>query len=119
MDIPALVNDQLSGPEGRGWSILGPSKLDSNRSNTLVEAVAEVRDALVGTFTSFVEPEYLNGAPPAQLDLPTAVRFADYQAFHAGRKAEESVKATRELVNKVNALDAKLDRVLAALGGAK
>ncbi|MGR6028953.1 glycoside hydrolase family 19 protein [Rhodococcus erythropolis] len=119
VDIPALVNDQLSGPEGRGWSILGPSKLDSNRSNTLVEAVAEIRDALVGTFTSFVEPEYLNGAPPAQLELPTAVRFADYQAFHAGRKAEESIKATRELVNKVNALDAKLDRVLAALGGAK
>lgn len=119
VDIPALVNDQLSGPEGRGWSILGPSKLDSNRSNTLVEAVAEVRDALVGTFTSFVEPEYLNGAPPAQLDLPTAVRFADYQAFHAGRKAEESIKATRELVNKVDALDAKLDRVLAALGGVK
>lgn len=119
VDIPALVNDQLSGPAGRGWPILGPSKVDPSRDNTVVEALAEIRDGLTETYESFVEPEFLGGNPPARLDLPTAVRFADYQAFHAGRKAEESIRATRELVTKVNNLDAKLDRVLAALGGAK
>ncbi|QDM57084.1 lysin A, glycosyl hydrolase domain [Rhodococcus phage Whack] len=119
VDIPALVNDQLSGPAGRGWPILGPSKVDPSRDNTVVEALAEIRDGLTATYESFVEPEFLGGNPPARLDLPTAVRFADYQAFHAGRKAEESIRATRELVTKVNNLDAKLDRVLAALGGAK
>lgn len=125
MDIPTLINDQLSGYEGKGWPILGRSKIDPNRDNTVVEALAEIRDGLTAEYESFVEPQFLvdpvtgEQRPPAKFNLPTAVRFADYQAFHAGRKAEESIAATRELVTKVEALDAKLDRAIALLGGSK
>lgn len=125
VDIPTLINDQLSGYEGKGWPILGRSKIDPNRDNTVVEALAEIRDGLTAEYESFVEPQFLvdpvtgEQRPPAKFNLPTAVRFADYQAFHAGRKAEESIAATRELVSKVEALDAKLDRAIALLGGSK
>lgn len=112
MDIPALVNDQLSGPGGQGWPILGPSKVDPNRSNTVVEAVAEIRDALVTPRTSLVEPEYLEGNAPAALDAATYARTGDYQAFHAARQAEQAVTEVREL-------SAKFDLLLKALGVSK
>lgn len=35
--------DQLMGPDGKGWEMLGKSKVDPKRNNTLVEAVAELR----------------------------------------------------------------------------
>ena len=112
MDIPALVNDQLSGPGGQGWPILGPCKVDPNRSNTVVEAVAEIRDALVTPRTSLVEPEYLEGNAPAALDAATYARTGDYQAFHAARQAEQAVTEVREL-------SAKFDLLLKALGVSK
>lgn len=37
------VWDQLRGVDGKGWSILGKSKVDPKRDNTLVEAVAEIK----------------------------------------------------------------------------
>lgn len=44
------TRDQLLGEDGpsgfRGWKILGPSKVDPKRDNTMVEALAEVRDNL-------------------------------------------------------------------------
>lgn len=54
-DIQQLILDQLIGPGGQGWPILGPSKVDPSRSNTLAEALAEVRDALCTPRPSFVE----------------------------------------------------------------
>lgn len=129
MGAPELIQTQLTGIDGKGWPILGKSKpaalAGEDRDNYLVEAIAEIRDALTAEYESFVEPQYLvdpetgEQHPPARLNLPTAVRFADYQAFHAGRKAEESTKATEALSDKVDALDAKLERIIAALGGAK
>lgn len=129
MGAPELIQTQMTGIDGKGWAILGKSKpaalAGEDRDNYLVEAIAEIRDALTAEYESFVEPQYLVDPetgelhPPAMLNLPTAVRFADYQAFHAGRKAEESTKATEALADKVDALDAKLERIIAALGGAK
>lgn len=130
MGVPEMIRDQMIGEGGKGWPILGKSKpaelAGEDRYNYLVEAVAEIRDALLTPITSFVEREYLGKDPvtgqpvePAKLDLRTAVGFADYQAFHAGRKAEESTKATKELVDKVDKLSAKLDALINALGGAK
>lgn len=130
MGTPELVQTQLTGIDGKGWPILGKSKpaelVGEDRYNYLVEAVAEIRDALLVPVTSFIEREYLDKDPetgqpvePGKFDLRTAVGFSDYQAFHAGRKAEESTKATKELVEKVDKLAAKLDALIAALGGAK
>lgn len=107
-DVPILIHDQLRGPDGAGWPILGKSKVDPSRSNTLVEAVAEIRDALVGLSPSLVEPEYLEGAEPAYLDAPTFARTADYQAFHAARLAEETAAEVVELKEAVQALTAAL-----------
>lgn len=112
MATPELVQDQLSGPGGQGWSILGPSKVDPTRNNTLVEAVAEIRDALLTRHTSLVEAEYLGGNPPAELDAATYARTGDYQAFHAARQAEQAVAEVRQL-------SAKFDLVLQALGVSK
>ncbi|MGY4098034.1 peptidoglycan recognition protein family protein [Nocardia sp. R16R-3T] len=39
----SLTKDQLMGPDEKGWKILGASKIDDQRNNTLVEALAEVR----------------------------------------------------------------------------
>ncbi|MFE3057624.1 N-acetylmuramoyl-L-alanine amidase [Nocardia sp. NPDC059236] len=39
----SLTKDQLMGPDEKGWKILGASKVDAKRDNTLVEALAEVR----------------------------------------------------------------------------
>ncbi|MCQ4148664.1 glycoside hydrolase family 19 protein [Rhodococcus qingshengii] len=129
MGAPELIQTQLTGIDGKGWAILGKSKpaalAGEDRDNYLVEAIAEIRDALTAEYESFVEPQYLidpvtgEQRPPAKFNLPTAVRFADYQAFHAGRKAEESTAATKELTKKVDALTAKFDALISALGGAK
>ncbi|MFE3051613.1 N-acetylmuramoyl-L-alanine amidase [Nocardia sp. NPDC059239] len=39
----SLTKDQLMGPDEKGWKILGASKVDPKRDNTLVEAIAELR----------------------------------------------------------------------------
>ena len=113
-DTPVLVLDQLMGPHNKGWSMLGKSRIDPSRDNTLVEAVGEIRDALLELRPSFVEREFLDGAEPARMDLPTTVRTADYQAFHASRQAELAVKllveqATllRDLIDRICALEEK------------
>lgn len=109
-DEPVRIHDQLSGVNGAGWPILGRSKVDPRRDNTLVEAVAEIRDALVGVSPSLVEPEYLDGAEPAWLDVPTFVRAADYQAFHAARLAEQTAAQVVELTEAVKVLTAALNQ---------
>lgn len=43
---------QLMGPNGKGWPMLGKSKVDPSRDNTLVEALAEVREELTKKFPS-------------------------------------------------------------------
>lgn len=110
-EIPELVHDQLSGHEGRGWPILGKSKVDPDRDNTVVEALAEVRDALLSVQPSLVEPQYLAGAEPAKLDAATFARTADYQAFHAARVAQETAAAVEALTTQF----AKLAETVAAL----
>lgn len=40
------IYEQFMGVDGKGWSILGKSKVDDKRNNTLVEAVAEIRQDL-------------------------------------------------------------------------
>lgn len=38
------IYEQFMGVDGKGWKILGKSKIDPKRDNTLVEAVAELRE---------------------------------------------------------------------------
>lgn len=38
------TKDQLMGPDGKGWRMLGKSKVDTKRDNTVVEALAEIRN---------------------------------------------------------------------------
>lgn len=42
----AESKDQLMGPDEKGWPMLGKSTVDPSRNNTLVEAVADIRDRL-------------------------------------------------------------------------
>lgn len=39
-----LTHEQLTGVDGKGWKILGRSKINPDRDNTVVEAVAELRN---------------------------------------------------------------------------
>jgi putative chitinase len=116
MGVPELVHEQLTGHEGKGWPILGPSKLDPTRDNYLVEAVAEIRDginllveALLTPRASLVEEQFLDGHPPAMLDVPTFTQTADYQAFHAARLSEETAKVVAELGTQLAGVIARLD----------
>lgn len=111
------VLTQLVGPERKGWDILGQSKpaaeAGAPRANYTVEAVADIRNALLDKHISFVEQEFLvdkdgNPQPPLEMDLATIIRFADYQAFHAARLAGETAK-------KLDAQGAQLDRIEALL----
>ncbi|WP_228044869.1 glycoside hydrolase family 25 protein [Rhodococcus pyridinivorans] len=117
-ETPVLALDQLIGPKAQGWPILGKSKVDPTRDNTLVEALAEVRDALIGLQPSLVEPEFLNGQPPASLDAATFARTADYQAFHAARNAERAVNLLIEQSKIIAQLTARV-AALEGNGGAR
>ncbi|OZC60038.1 hypothetical protein CH276_18860 [Rhodococcus sp. 06-470-2] len=80
-DTPQLILDQLVGPGGQGWEILGRSKVDPSRNNTLVEAVAEVREALLKP-----RPSIINGE--VAFDLPTNAQLIDASTY----RTEEMVK---------------------------
>ncbi|WP_052070971.1 glycoside hydrolase family 25 protein [Rhodococcoides fascians] len=86
-DTPQLVLDQLIGPNGQGWEILGRSKVDPSRFNTLVEAVAEVREALVKP-----RPSIINGE--VAFDMATNAQLIDAATY----RTEEMVK---KLVDKM------------------
>ncbi|WP_052068581.1 glycoside hydrolase family 25 protein [Rhodococcoides fascians] len=86
-DTPQLVLDQLIGPNGQGWEVLGRSKVDPSRFNTLVEAVAEVREALVKPRPSIINSE-------VAFDLTTNAQLIDAATY----RTEEMVK---KLVDKM------------------
>lgn len=73
-DTPQLILDQLVGPNGQGWEILGRSKVDPARFNTLVEAIAEVRAALVVPRPSIINNE-------VAFDLPTNAQLIDASTY--------------------------------------
>lgn len=90
MGTPELVQDQLSGPEGKGWPILGAvSKLDPNRANTLVEALAEVRDALTTPHPSLINPA-------VSFDAVTYLQLVDAAAYRTEKAVEELTKQVAE-----------------------
>ncbi|MCZ4505943.1 glycoside hydrolase family 25 protein [Rhodococcus ruber] len=94
-DVPTLIQDQLAGPGGQGWELLGRSKVDPARFNTLVEAVAEVRSALVEPRPSFVD------GSTVKLDVPTFVQCTDAATFRAEREVvalRAEVKALTDVV---------------------
>lgn len=93
-DIQQLILDQLVGPGGQGWPMLGPSKVDPSRSNTLVEALAEVRDALCTPRPSLVQ---LDDQPTALLDMPTFLRFTDAATFRTERAVEQITAAVTRI----------------------
>lgn len=80
-DTPQLILDQLIGPGGQGWDFLGRSKIDPSRNNTLVEAVAEIRTALVGLNPSLANPE-------VAFDMPTYARLTDAATFRTAETVE-------------------------------
>lgn len=61
----------------------------------------QMYDALCGRRTSLVEPEFLDGQPPAELDTPAFATAADYHAFHAHRLARENAAQIAELAKKL------------------
>jgi hypothetical protein len=80
-DTPQLILDQLTGPGGKGWPILGRSKVDPSRDNTLVEAIAEVRDALLAPRPSLINSEYA-------FDAPTNLQLIDGSTYRTERMVE-------------------------------
>lgn len=91
-DTPQLILDQLVGPNGQGWEILGRSKVDPARFNTLVEAIAEVRAALVVPRPSIINNE-------VAFDLPTNAQLIDASTYRTEATVAE-LKTTLELVVK-------------------
>lgn len=81
-DTPQLVLDQLIGPNGQGWEILGRSKVDPSRNNTLVEAVAEVREALVKPRPSIINDK-------VAFDLPTNAQLIDASTYRTEEMAKK------------------------------
>lgn len=81
-DTPQLILDQLIGPNGQGWPVLGRSKVDPSRDNTLVEAVGELRSALLDP-----RPSLVNG--DVAFDVPTNAQLIDGATY----RTEEMVKA--------------------------
>ncbi|WP_395705161.1 peptidoglycan DD-metalloendopeptidase family protein [Rhodococcus ruber] len=75
--------------------------LSDAEQRQLFEAVCKPRPSLV-------EPEFLGGQPPAELDAATFARTADYQAFHAARLAEKSVSLIEKLTERVTQLEQRL-----------
>lgn len=86
-DVPQLVLDQLIGPNGKGWPFLGRSKVDPSRDNTLVEALGEIRSALVD-----LQPSLAN--PAVAFDMQTYARLTDAATF----KTAEAVERIEEIL---------------------
>lgn len=84
-DIETLVHDQLSGPGGQGWEVLGRSKVDPSRFNTVVEALAEVRNALLALTPSLINDQ-------VAFDLPTNVRLIDAATYRTEAAVERIEK---------------------------
>lgn len=84
-DTPQLVLDQLIGPNGQGWEILGRSKVDPSRFNTLVEAVGELRSAVLDPRPSAVNPS-------VAFDLPTNTHLIDGSTYRTERMVEAIVE---------------------------
>lgn len=80
-DTPQLILDQLTGPNGKGWPVLGRSKIDPSRDNTLVEALGEVREALLTPRPSIINPD-------VAFDQPTNTRLIDASTYRSERMLE-------------------------------
>lgn len=75
--------------------------LSDAEQRQLFEAVCKPRPSLV-------EPEFLGGQPPAELDSATFARTADYQAFHAARQAERAAGLVEKLTERIAQLEQRL-----------
>lgn len=81
---PEDVQQQLRGPELKGWPQLG--------DQTVVDALADVRDSLVQPVPSLINPE-------VAFDLPTYARLIDAAAYRTER-AQERIEAALERIEK-------------------
>lgn len=94
-DIPTLALDQLSGPNGKGWEVLGPSKVDPSRFNTVVEAIGEIREAALEIRDALCAPRpSLVEGSTAQLDLATFQQCIDASTFRTERMVADILKKT-------------------------
>lgn len=87
-DTPQLILDQLIGPNGKGWPVLGRSRVDPSRDNTLVEAVAEVREALLASNPSLINDQ-------VAFDMPTYSRLTDaatHRTWEAVQRIEKKLE---------------------------
>ena len=91
---PELVQDQLSGPSGQGWPILGASKVAPERANTVVEALAEVRDALTAPQPSLINPD-------VAFDPVTYWRLIDASTYRTEKAVEKLTEQVALLVKTV------------------
>lgn len=96
------VKTELVGPGFEGWEILGRSKIDARRFNTLVEAIAEIRDALVKPRQSFVD------GSTVKFDLGTFVQCTDAATFRTERDVAALRAEVKDLTAAVKALAAKV-----------
>lgn len=81
---PEDVQQQLRGPELKGWPQLG--------DQTVVDALSDVRDSLVQPVPSLINPE-------VAFDLPTYARLIDAAAYRTER-AQERIEAALERIEK-------------------
>lgn len=111
MGTPELVLDQLSGPGGRGWPFLGAvSKLDPNRSNTLPEALAEVRDVLTTPRPSLINPA-------VSFDAVTYLQLVDAATYRTEKAVEASTKQVEELTKRVEEQSRQIALLVKMIGG--
>lgn len=102
-DVPVLALDQLAGPGWQGWEILGRSKVDPSRYNTLVEAVAEIRDALCVPKASLVEGSTFVA------DHETFGRLTDAATYRTELAVEQLTMAVVALSATVTQIAAKME----------
>lgn len=94
-DAQTLILDQLIGPGGKGWPILGRSKVDPSRDNTLVEALAEVREAMCVPRQSLVE------GSQAAFDHATFGQLTDAATYRTERAVEAITSTVARIEQKL------------------
>lgn len=90
-DSANLSLDQLAGIGFKGWEFLGVSRFDPTRFNTLVEAVADIRDALL-------KPEASVANPDVAFKITEFIRFIDASTF----RTEQALETLTELVGEIS-----------------
>lgn len=87
------VQTQLRGPDNKGWAMLGKSAVDPTRDNTVVEALAEVRNALLALRPSLVKDSTARFDPGTLLQLIDAATFETKREVAAIRADMAEIKA--------------------------